>query len=80
MEHGSDRPSPPRAGDIVECILLERRTRNNGWFAQLVGWRASGPITGVASDLIDWQPGQRVRLKLCGIKLETGFAQLAWID
>lgn len=68
-----------RAGDIVECVLLERRTRKNGWFARLAAKPASGPVTGTAPTSSDFQAGQSVHLKLCGLKLETGFAQFAWV-
>ncbi|MEQ1828386.1 MAG: hypothetical protein ABL921_20665 [Pirellula sp.] len=67
-----------RAGDIVECVLLEKRTRKNGWFAKLVGKHASGPVTGTAPVSTDLQAGQTVKLNLCGLKLESGFAQFAW--
>lgn len=69
----------PRAGDIVQGVLLEKRTRKNGWFARLVDQSASGPVTGVAPSTMHLEPGQQVQLKLCGIKLETGFVQFAWV-
>lgn len=66
----------PRNGDIVACVLLERRTRKGGRFAKLIGWPASGPICGEPKE--ELPAGQTVQLKLSGIKLATGFAQLAW--
>lgn len=66
----------PRAGDTVACILLEQRTRKGGRFAKLVGWPASGPIGGQSKE--ELSAGETVQLKLCGIKLETGFVQFAW--
>jgi hypothetical protein len=70
----------PQAGDYVECVLLEKRTRKNGWFARLVDHSASGPVTGEAPAEMNLMPGQQVQLKLCGIKLETGFVQFAWLE
>lgn len=67
-----------RAGDVIECVLLEKRTRKNGWFARLVDRSESGPVTGVAPAGKNLEPGLPVMLKLCGIKPDTGFVQFAW--
>ncbi|HMO15111.1 MAG TPA: hypothetical protein PKD64_13425 [Pirellulaceae bacterium] len=69
----------PRAGDVVQCVLLEKRTRKNGWFAKIVDQPASGPITGEVPAELHLEAGRRVHLKICGIKLETSFVQLAWV-
>ncbi len=68
-----------RSGDIVQCELLAKRTRKGGWFARIVKHSASGPITNSSEVPSHCQAGQQVPLRLCGIKVETGFAQFAWI-
>ncbi len=68
----------PKCGDLVECVLLEQRTRKNGWLAKIVGYPVSGPITGSPPTTQTLQPGMRIKLKVCSFKLTTGTAQLAW--
>lgn len=72
-------PLPPQSGEVVHCELLSERTRAGGWRAKIVGHEAVGPI--VNSDQIpgDRVAGDRVSLKVYGIKLERGFAQFAWL-
>ena len=70
---------PPQSGEVVHCELLSEKTRAGGWRAKIVGHEAVGPI--VNSDQIpsDRVAGDRVSLKVYGIKLERGFAQFAWL-
>lgn len=71
-------PLTPQCGDLVECVLLEKRTRKNGWFAKVVGYPVSGPITGSPPSSQALQPGMKIKLRICSFKLSTGAAQLAW--
>ncbi|HBJ35208.1 MAG TPA: hypothetical protein DDZ51_10730 [Planctomycetaceae bacterium] len=74
----ADQPIGPRSGEIVDCVLLERRTKKGGWIASLVGSAISGPVTNSYEMPSDLVAGDRVRLKLCGIRPNTVFAQFAW--
>ncbi|MCA9150366.1 MAG: hypothetical protein KDA92_13740 [Planctomycetales bacterium] len=66
------------SGTIVEAVLLERRTRKGGWFAELIDGKVSGPITGTVPPGLNPAPGQRVSLKVCGVQRDGRFAQFAW--
>ncbi len=68
-----------RAGTLVLCKLLERRTRKGGWFAQVIGQTLSGPITNWRELPLSCQPGQEIELKICGVRLATVFVQLAFV-
>lgn len=68
----------PQCGDLVECLLLEKRTRKKGWFARVVGYRVEGPVTGSPPTSQALEAGMRLKLRVCSFKLSTGTAQLAW--
>ena len=67
-----------KTGELVECLLLPKKTRRGGWRAQITGTQHEGTVT-------NWQDvpshlcaGESVELKLCGISKQTGTAQFAW--
>lgn len=72
-------PLPPQSGEVVHCELLSEKTRAGGWRAKIVGHEAVGPIVNSGQIPSDRVPGDRVSLKVYGIKLERGFAQFAWL-
>ena len=67
-----------RTGSLMECQLLEKRTRKGGWFAKIVGQPLNGPITNWQELPSSAQPGQTITLKVCGVRRDTGFVQLAY--
>ena len=67
-----------KSGDVIECVLLPNKTRKNGWMALVVDLAIAGPVTGTTPHGLALAEGQKVRLKVCGIKPEAGFIQLAW--
>jgi hypothetical protein len=73
-------PGRVQSGDIVLCELLAKRTKKGGWFARIVKQSVSGPITNSGDVPSHYQAGHQLRLRLCGIKVETGFAQFAWVE
>ena len=74
----SGESTSPRSGKVIECVLLPTKTRKNGWMAQVVDLAIAGPVTGLMPEGLALAAGQNVRLKICGIKPESGFVQLAW--
>jgi len=74
----SGRSTSPKSREVIECVLLPTKTRKNGWMAQVVDLAIAGPVTGHMPEGLALAAGQNVRLKICGIKPETGFVQLAW--
>jgi hypothetical protein len=66
-----------QAGQVVRCILLPQRTRKGGWFAQVESTTLSGPVTNWQQLPVGLEPGQVVSLRVCGVRPETGFVQLA---
>jgi hypothetical protein len=67
-----------RSGVVVDCELLAQRTRKGGWFARIVNKSISGPITNWSEMPTDLQAGDTVKLRVCGIRPETGFVQLRY--
>jgi hypothetical protein len=66
-----------RSGMRVRCELLPTRTRKGGWFAKVLGHDLSGPITNSSMLPPECGAGDVVVLKVCGVKVEARFAQLA---
>lgn len=74
----AEKSLAPQSGDLVECVLLERRTRRNGWFAKVATLPISGPVTGPAPHGQALEPGMKIVLRVCSCKLSTAAAQFAW--
>ncbi len=51
-----------KAGDVVEAVLLEERTRKGGWRASLPGTGLAGPIVNSEAVPSDRSPGDTVAL------------------
>lgn len=78
----SDRPTktvvpaapPPKPGEIVECVLLEEKTKKGGWKARHEASGIEGPIQNSAAVPGDMKPGDRLKLKVKSAKgKESGF-------
>lgn len=69
-----------RSGMDVHCVLLAKRTRKGGWFAKVVGHTLSGPVTNSSMLPQACQSGDVMAFKVCGVKVETGFVQLAYVS
>lgn len=65
-----------KTGELVECVLLEKKTRRGGWRARIAGKSHAGPVTGDPQAGVS--PGDTVRLRICSLSGRTGAAQFAW--
>lgn len=74
----SSNDGTPKKGEWVQAVLLERRTRKGGWFARMVGFKASGPVGNWEKMPTRFRSGDQLELVLCGIKLESGYASFRW--
>ena len=70
-------PAPqsiPKAGDTVEAILLEEKTKKGGWRARHEPSDRSGPITNSEKVPSTMKPGDRITLKVRSVsKSEISF-------
>lgn len=53
---------PPKAGERVECVLLEEKTKKGGWKARHEPSGIEGPIQNSAEVPADAKPGDRLEL------------------
>lgn len=68
------------SGSIVRCELLSKRTRKGGWFAKVISHDVCGPITNSQMMPQHLIAGDCVSLRVCGVKVETGFVQLSYCE
>lgn len=57
----------PKAGELVEAVLLEERTKRGGWKAWHEPTGLWGPIQNSGDVPGDWVPGQRVQLRVAAV-------------
>lgn len=55
---------PPKPGEIVECVLLEEKTKRGGWKARHEPSGIEGPIQNSAAVPADAKPGDRLKLQV----------------
>ena len=76
----SDRPEKDehryKSGDLVECVLLNEKTRRGGWRARIVGKSNAGPVLGEPPREVS--AGDQVQLRLSSLSARTNAAQFAW--
>jgi CRISPR-associated protein Cmr6 len=66
---------PPRAGETVECVLLEERTRKGGWKARHEPSGIEGPVQNASEVPEEARPGDRIALEVRIAKgRDSGFA------
>jgi hypothetical protein len=58
------KPSLPKAGDMVEAVLLEERTKKGGWRAKHVATGIAGPIQNSADVPADKKVGEPLTLRV----------------
>jgi hypothetical protein len=77
-EASERRAAQPQSGDLVECVLLDRKTRKGGWLARLADRPLEGPITNPAEVPSAARAGQRVVLRIGAIRRDGGRVQFHW--
>lgn len=55
-------PRAPQAGDWVDAVLLEERTKKGGWRAEHAGSKLSGPLVNTGHVPGEQSPGDKVEL------------------
>lgn len=55
---------PPKVGDLVECVLLEEKTKKGGWKARHEPSGIEGPIQNSAAVPAEAKPGDRLLLEV----------------
>ncbi len=82
VEAGASQPAPaprslaapPKPGEIVECVLLDEKTKKGGWKARHEPSGIEGPVQNSARVPADARPGDRLQLKVKIAKgRESGF-------
>jgi hypothetical protein len=61
-QHSSSKSNLPKSNDRVQAVLLEERTKNNGWKARHQGSGLSGHIHNSNKVPENYKPGDEVTL------------------
>lgn len=68
------------SGMLVEAQLIEQKTNKNGWKAQLIDMKVSGPIQNTADVPETCKPGDKVTLKVQSLSLDLKSKEIKQID
>ena len=61
-----------KSGEIVDCVLLQDKTRKGGWRAKVPGTIYQGPVTDWQSVPATKSAGESILLKVCSVSAQTG--------